>query len=231
MKKLIMLLAAVLVLVSISSFACAESEDPLIRCNEVDGGKWVDIYEQFIARRGEEYYAASLVDLDLDGKPELVGVKSSAHIGLYTDIVKYSEATDSYTVNDEDIVFGMQSKWSLYELDGTYCWYENEDYAGQGTIFETIRKIQFYPGCTVEKIEWLQEVSTENYEKMETATEEADMFDYTFYVYGEQVDYETYQKENMLRRRMTPIYTFNPERFSYPDQWEEACSEYAVLNK
>ncbi len=61
------------------------------------------------------------------------------------------------------------------------------------------------------------------------ATGESEMVAIAYYVDGNEVDYETYRQEEIKRRRLTTVYTFNPY-IQYPDGWDEMVANACVFN-
>lgn len=220
-----------LLLAFVCSCALAESviktEDIMTQPSAIDDGYLVELFESYLSDSDRDDIGASLVDLDLNGIPELVVISDWAHMGLSGDIISYNSQTNDLCIHEDAAgCFGLQTKLALcIDGEGNICWYEDSFYAGCGMTSHEIKTVYFNSEMEMISNEWMGEFSKEVWDE---ATESVS-YPITYYVYGEKVDEKTYKKEEATRRRLTVIYTYDPGLFSYPDDWLDACQQYSVI--
>lgn len=221
----------VLLLSLACTYAAADSaiktEDVMIQPCAIDDGYLVELYESYINSSGNTYIAVSLVDLDLNGIPELVGITDWAHVGLFGEIVTYDpESKDLCIYEEAATCFGMETKLSLcVDGDGNIRWYENSSYAGCGMTSHVFNTVLFDSNMDMITEEWIGEFSQEVWDE----TTQEYTYPETYRVYGQEVGEDTYRKEDAKRRRLTVLYTYDPLRYNYPDDWYDACQQYSVI--
>lgn len=218
---------AVVILCSVTLTAYGESNNSMLPVAQLDNGYWVNAYKDYLDYNyGDAYIAsAELLDVDLDGQPELVIIDEWGRWDCNGRIVKI---TESETIVYEDVsLFGASITLSLcLDADGNACWYEKEFSAGTGLQVETIRKVEFTESMEPIRVDWLTYTS----EQMDDPETGFAIVPTGYYVYGESVDYETYRREDLKRRQLVPIYTAEICSHSYPEAWEKMVENAAVLN-
>lgn len=221
------LIIAVIILCCITFTAYGEANNSMIPVTQLDNGYWIDAYKGYLDYNyGDGYIAsAELLDVDLDGQPELVIIEEWGRWDCSGRIVKITE--DETIIYEDVSLFGADITFSLcLDSDGNACWYEKEFSAGTGLQAETIRKVEFTEIMKPIRVEWLTYTS----EQMEDPETGFAIVPTGYYVNGESVDYDTYRREDLKRRQLVPIYTVEICSHSYPDAWDEMVEQSAVLN-
>ena len=103
--------------------------------------------------------------------------------------------------------------------------YENSSYAGCGMTSNVFNTVLFDSNMDMITEEWIGEFSQEVWDE----TTQEYTYPETYRVYGQEVGEDTYRKEDAKRRRLTVLYTYDPLRYNYPDDWYDACQQYSVI--
>ena len=116
----------------------------------------------------------------------------------------------------------------MYIVNEGPVWIKKEETEYKGEVFLDYSKFIFSKGEGISDVPWLSMYSQYDYWEIEIPTDT----DYTrmYYIYGEEVSYEEYRKEDMKRRKMDYIVTVQLCGYEYPDDWNDACSQYSILH-
>ena len=230
-------LYSALICVTLIALLCvaahAEIEEEVIRPLDVDGGYWVEAYADFLDTH--HYYWEGdytmddpfirLVDIDLDGIPELM---AKTEWGRWYDSGLIVKITDEGIIEYySPELFECDSNLALcIDSDGNFGWYEETFSAGTGLQYTTVNRISITPEMEIIHDEWFS-YGTEQVFNEETG--DVDFVNIGYRVYGQDVDYDTYRLEEIKRRQLRVLFS-NDRWYCYPQDWETAINEYSVVN-
>lgn len=228
-KMTILFLMIVVLLCGVS---VAEESDAVVRPIDVDGGYIVEAYEDYLYSAGIEYPYVQLLDLDLDGLPELVIIEEWGRWYDGGRIVKISPASEDpsslYTQEhfDEEL-FPCSIKLALCaDKNGDCAWYAEDFNAGTGLSRTTVSTLMLTEDLDPVIEEWF---ASGNEELFDEETGEIYYEKTGYYVHGEEVDYDTYRLEEIKRRQMKVLFS-SDEWYEFPQRWQDAVNTYSVLN-
>ena len=123
----------------------------------------------------------------------------------------------------------MDSAISLYIGEEGPVWIKVEELDYKGTATKDYYRFSYVKGEGATMESWLGEYS--EYDFWEIETPENTDYIRTYFVNGAEVSYEEYRKEDVKRRKMRYVVTVQLCNYSYPEGWDEACSQLSVLRK
>lgn len=203
----------------------AETETMMLSPAEVDGGRWTNIYYEYLEARSSDVQNILLADLDIDGRPELIVLNEWGRWNDSGWIVKATE--DSIIEYYSPELF--PSGWTLalcLDTDGNYAWYESDFSASTGLQYTAVNRLRVTPEMEIVRSEWLG-YSTEQIPNEETG--EIELVNTGYYVEGERVEFDTYRLEEIKRLRLSVLFT-SGSVYSFPEEWDEAIQELSVAN-
>ncbi|MBR3374378.1 MAG: hypothetical protein IKG71_01120 [Firmicutes bacterium] len=230
-KWMLMIQLVLVAAVTISASAFAEAidiEKVMITPNELDNGYWVNAYQDYLSSNAGRYQYVALVDLNLDGIPEMVAVKEIEKAWYVIADIVCIDRNGSLQVTEYDEL-QMDTVISLYIGDEGPMWVRKEESDYKGTATLDYYRFTFTKNSGVMVEPWLSEYSEYDYWEIEEPTNT----DYTrtYYVNGEEVSYEEYRKEDTKRRKMSYVVTVQLCGYAYPTDWATACAQYSILRK
>lgn len=210
----------------------AESTNLLLKVSDIDDGYWVEMYQNYLQDYEQEYIdeygaipcGATLADLNIDGIPELIVIcETGSRASGYGHIVSLA---DSIQINDFAYE-GTKSTFALCSNDeGEIAWYEQEESVATWYKDVRINQISIDNQLAINREEWF----SVSYEAVyDEATDEEKMVATAYYISGNEVDYDTYRQEELKRRRLITLYTFDVYT-PYPNGWDEMVSNACVFN-
>lgn len=222
MNKIVVIVACAILIALCAYSGVAETQDLLIRPQDVDNGYWVEIYQEYLDSMSEYNGIAALADFDLDGKPELLALSGEwAHIGIEGCFVKY-DGNDYIVYKDDIALLGSDEQLALtVDRSGNFGWYSISEYAGTGLFSSTISKVNFSDDMEFSKETWLSSGGEWNDDMTESNT--------SYYIGDREVSYEDYRKEDVKRKQLKTLFVLDPYSFMYPDNWNDAVSQYSVV--
>lgn len=223
MNKTITILVCA-IMVFLYSFSCfAETQDMLTRSQDIDNGYWVEVYKDYLDSISKYNGIAALADFDLDGKPELLALSGEwVHVGLSGCFVKYDG--DDYIVYEDFALIGVDEQLALtIDGNGNYGWYSNSEYVGGGGFSNTISKIQFSERMEYSEEKWLSSWGNWN--------DDMTPSNISYYIGEQEVTYEQYRKEDIRRKQLKTLFVLDPWKYLYPNNWNNAISQYSVILK
>lgn len=191
---------------------------------EVDGGRWVDIYRDYLQAHGAQNIL--LADLDIDGVPELIVLDEW---GRWYDSGWVVKATEDGMIEYHSLEL-LPSNCSLAfcrDPEGNYAWYINSFSAGTGLQNTAVMRLYVTPEMAIVREEWLS-YSTEQVENEETG--ELELVNTGYRVEGESVDYDTYRQEEIQRLKLTVLFS-HEGWYRFPEDWDEAIRQPCVAAK
>lgn len=223
MKKVFAILACITMVIFVAVSGIAETQDLLIRPQDVDNGYWIEVYQDYLDNISEYNGIAALADFDLDGKPELLALSGEwVHVGLAGCFVKYDGS--DYIVYEDIALIGVDEQLALtVDENGDYGWYSISENAGAGLFSSAINRVQFSESMEFSEKEWLSSWGEWNDDMTESNT--------TYYIGDQEVSYEQYRKEDVKRKQLRTLFVLDPWNFMYPDSWYDAMSQYSVIQK
>jgi len=162
---------------------------------DVDNGKWVELYEQYIYDNFDYWYdgynlpRVLLLDLDLDAIPELLvfsDMQGRWYYGGYIVKINGEEVIEYYSPELIDISCTLAL---AEDNEGNYGWYEEAFQAGTGLQNTTVRRLNVSSDMQPILEDWFSYSSEEVYNE---ETEEYEMVNTGYTVKGKSVDYDTY---------------------------------------
>lgn len=221
MKKGIAIVACALIISLCACSSLAETQDLLIRPLDVDNGYWVEVYQDYLDYRSEYNGFAVLADFDLDGKPELLALSGEwAHVGIEGCFVKYDG--NDFIVYNDIVLLGSDEQLALtVDRSGNFGWYSIAEYAGTGLFSTTISKVYFSDNMEFSKEIWLSTGGEWNDDMTESNT--------SYYIGDREVSYEDYRTEDVKRKQLKTLFVLDPYGYLYPDNWNDAISQYSVI--
>ena len=237
-----LLVALIIVIVSGTYALAARIDDLAISPDQLDNGYWVSAYREYIDRNNEYwepllhdynyqqeelgyYHYAALLDLDFDGIPEVVAVKETIKPWYVTaDVLSMDrngncDVTELYDIDMDTVV-------SLYVGDDGPAWILENESEYKGDYSHNYYRLKYSKGEAVYTELWLSETSY--IEDWENESPENTDYMRSYFVNGEEVSFEEYKREDIMRRNMTYVSTVQLCGYTYPDDWTTACSQLSV---
>ena len=223
MKKTFAFFACTIMVILCSICGVAETQDLLVRPQDVDGGYWIGVYKDFLDNISEYNGIAALADFDLDGKPELLALSGEwVHVGLAGCFVKYDGS--DFIVYEDIALIGVDEQLALtVDGNGHYGWYSISENAGAGLFSSAISRVKFSESMELSEEKWLSSWGEWNDDMTESNT--------TYYIGDQEVSYEQYRKEDVTRKQLRTLFVLDPWNFMYPDSWYDTTSQYSVIQK
>ena len=198
---------------------------------DVDGGKWVKQYAEYLNSRVDEFAIpprVSLLDLDLDGLPELVIVSEWDRWANGGYVVKISDAGIAEYYNPRLIDSGCDKIALAADSDGNLVWYQKCFQAGAGISESYVNRLSVAPDMELISEEWISYSEIEIYDE-ETGEIGSEVSGY--YLDGEEIDQDEYLSAELERRKLRVLYTldYTNQGFAYPDDWDMAVQQKSVL--
>lgn len=199
---------------------------------DTDNGNWVGLYEQYIYDNFDYWYdgynlpRVLLLDLDMDAMPELLVLNELQ--GRWYDggyIVKIVDGEIIEYYSPELLEIGCTLALAV-DNDGNFGWYSETFSAGTGLQYTAVNKLSVTSEMELEEEEWFG-YGTEQVYNEESG--EVDFVNTGYYVYGQEVDYDTFRREEIKRRQLKILYSTDG-LYPFPDEWDEAINEYSILN-
>ena len=221
-----------LVVVFLFNICIAESSDEVVRPIDVYGGSIVEEYEEYLNSSGIEYPCVQLLDLDLDGLPELLVIEEWGRWYDGGRIVKINPADSlatgmSIQEHFDEELFPCSIKLALCaDKNGDCAWYAEDFNAGTGLSRTTVSTLRLTEDLDPVIEEWF---ASGNEELFDEETGEIYYENTGYYVHGEEVDYDTYRLEEIKRRQMNVLFS-SDEWYEFPQRWQDAVNTYSVLN-
>lgn len=230
-KRARMILLVLIAAATLSACAFAEAVDlekVMITPNELDNGYWVNAYQDYLNSNSGIYGYVALVDLDLDGVPEMVAVKEIEKTWYAIADIICIDRNGSVQVIEYDNL-QMDTVISLYIEDDGPIWIMKEEtsYIEMDTL--NYYHFSFSKDSGVEIEPWLSAYTEYNYWEIEEPINTD--YTHTYCVNGDEVSYEEYYKEDIKRRKMDYVVTVQLYNYTYPDDWATVCAQYSILRK